>query len=792
VSSNSLTTRIVVLVLAVACAGQLVLGSIFVRGMQQRSLAAGQGQLDMAERVVVARVAQSRADALVQATLLARDPVMARAHAQNLGDALIGQLQAALRRAGPARALLVRANGMVVADVAGSAASAPIRIDYWRGTTLAQVFNAGRSSGFVAAGGSMVMWTAVPAQFDPNLAIVIVQPIEAFVVAEFSRVSVGAQLGLIEVQAATAPVAADPHVRRVFLDGAEAGPVAVELRVPRLSMTELLRESLRLWLPAFLIVSLLSALAAYALCRVVLRPVGRVRQAIAAQAPDGLKPIDGRFGRDPLGQLVAVLNALIEQLRERDQSLRRAAFRDPLTSLPNHALLHERLTLALREARKTHRVLAMLLIDIERFEAISDSLGAQVADAVVAAAAARLKSMLRQADNLLDVSAGRASHTALARVAGNRFAIVLPGCNGEQALQVAQRVGEAFRSPIEHERQEIECTISIGAAAFPAHAEDAGGLVRAADIALRWARRSGERIKVFSPEQEREREFQTSMAIDLQKAMTNGSLSLRYQPKITLGAGRIAMAEALARWQHPERGSVDPREFVPFAERMGLIGRLSRWAIEQGLGQLVAWRSVGVPVQLAINVSRYDVSSPQFAAYVIERLRHHGLPSEALTIEISERALTQRSNEALACLRQLDEAGIKLGIDDFGAGYAALASLRELPVQHVKIDKRFVSQMARDRSAYVIVAAAIRLAHSLRWEAVAEGVEDAETMRLLRELGCDHAQGYYLGKPLQADDYLAWLRHQSRRFEHDGALAGPAESAEEGAKGAAAVPNVSR
>ncbi|MFT4101871.1 MAG: EAL domain-containing protein [Burkholderiaceae bacterium] len=778
---NSLTTRIVLLVLAIACAGQLILGLIFVRGMQQRASAAGQGQLDLAERVVIARVAQSRADAQGQADQLARDPVIARAYAQNLGDALVAQIQAALRRAGPSRALLARANGVVVADVPGPAAIAPVRSDYWRGATLAQAFAAGRASGFVAAGGSTVMWTAVPAQFDPNLAIVIVQPIEVFIVAEFARVSVGAQLGLIDAGAAASPASAEPHVRRVFLDGSPAGPIAVELRVPTMSMVALLRESLRLWLPAFVIVDLLSVLAAFALCRLTLRPVAALREAIVAQTPDKLRPLEGPFAKGPLGELVAALNALIGQVRERDQSLLRTAFRDPLTSLPNRALLHERLTLALREARKTHRVLALLLIDIERFDAISDSLGAQVADAVVAAVAARLKSTLRPADKLMDVSAGRESHPALARVAGNRFAIVLPGCNGEQALQVAQRIGDVLRSPIEHEHQEIECSISIGASAFPVHAQDAAGLVRAADIALRWARRSGERIKTFSPEQEREREFHTSMAIDLQKAMANGSLSLRYQPKIALGAGRSAMVEALARWQHPERGVVDPREFVPFAERMGLIGHLSRWAVEQGLTQLVAWRSAEVPVQLSINVSRYDVSSPQFASFVIERLQHHGLPPGALTIEINERALTRHSKEALACLQRLDQAGIKLGIDDFGAGYAALASLRELPVQHVKIDKRFVTQMARDRSAYVIVAAAIRLAHSLQWEAVAEGVEDAETMRMLRELDCDYAQGFYLGKPLQADDYLAWLRHQSRRFAYEAPQVAPQ-----------AVPGVSR
>jgi predicted signal transduction protein with EAL and GGDEF domain len=353
----------------------------------------------------------------------------------------------------------------------------------------------------------------------------------------------------------------------------------------------------------------------------------------------------------------------------------------------------------------------------------------------------------------------------LARLAGDDFAVLLPGCTAAQAERVAARLIDAARRPFVHEGQTVLLSATIGAAEFPEHALDADGLLQAADNALYEAKSQHRTVLCFDVEHERKREQRASLLGDLRRALDHDELSLVFQPKVSLAGSPRQMVEALLRWVHPERGPQSPADFVPFAEMTGFITSITRWALDHALAQSATWLRSGLDVQVGVNVSARDLAGEDFTTYVVDRLRHHGLKPDMLTIEVNEAALVKEPLAARRCLEVLDRLGVKLAIDDFGTGFSSLQYLRELPVDAVKIDRSFVSEILSDPGARIVVKSTIDLAHSLSMRAIAEGVETPEILQMLRELGCDYAQGYYFGRPLSASDYAAWVEHQARRFE---------------------------
>jgi EAL domain-containing protein (putative c-di-GMP-specific phosphodiesterase class I) len=353
----------------------------------------------------------------------------------------------------------------------------------------------------------------------------------------------------------------------------------------------------------------------------------------------------------------------------------------------------------------------------------------------------------------------------VARLGADDFVIVMPDCTEAQAQRVAARVGDALGQPFAIDGQPTRINVHLGIASFPDHGQEPAVLLQAAETALLVGREGKRRISVFDVQLDSERERRMGLLTELRRALDGNELRLVYQPKVALTPDPQLRVEALVRWEHPERGLQNPADFIGFAERTGFIRELTGWVVDHSLRQIVKWRTQGMDVQVGVNLSAVDVRSADLATTIIERLRHYQLPAACLTVEISQAALELEDELILDCLRVLDRFGVKLALDDFTGGVQALALLDRLPVRTVKIERAMLSDLPKDQARQVLVKASIQLAHHKGLQVMAEGVEDAATLALLRTYGCDFAQGYYFGKPLASDALHAWVDHQMRRFQ---------------------------
>lgn len=761
VSGLSLKNRVIALVAGMALLAQSLLIVAFIQGTGQSGDGDQRATLDVAERLALTRVSQMREQGILSAMLTNRDPILTRAISVRHGDAIASTLQSHGKKAGAAKVLLLNNDGDVVADVA---VGEPSRSPAIAATALRPVFAIGRGSGFVGKGDQTMLWTA---SADGGHAFVFLFPVVRRLQQDL------AVLPLVDVRLETVSANSEagvtgvivPNSRRLYLTEGIGETIALELNARQPSTNGALMQSLLAWVPAMIV----GLIAAVALAAVVmsrwLRPLSNMRGAVQGILKNDYTPLGDAGGNDEIGLLASSFNVVLEGVRQRERKILQTAYRDPLTALPNQTLYQERLSEAVKQARKAGRALTVLQIDINQFKAVNESLGHAAGDAMLREVAERIRGILRNADSLIqgENKIAGASPT-VARLGGDDFAILLPGCTSQQGARVAARLVEVIRKPFLQDGQSVLLAASVGVAGFPEHAQDAPGLSQAADTALHEAKTRQASIVSYDPEHERSREIQLSLLGDLRRALELDQLHLVFQPKVSLDGMPRLMVEALLRWEHPERGPQSPANFVPFAEKTGFITTLTRWVLDRALAQSAAWRQQGMEVQVAVNVSARDVTSEDFTTYIIERLRHHDLSAEMLTIEITETAMVQEPLSARKCLQILDRFGVKLAIDDFGTGFSSLSYLRELPVDAVKIDRSFVSMLNRDAGSRVIVKSTIDLAHSLSMRAIAEGVEDAETLQSLRTLGCDLAQGYYFGKPLTAEAYADWVEHQSRRF----------------------------
>src|SRR3954454_15643905 len=410
-----------------------------------------------------------------------------------------------------------------------------------------------------------------------------------------------------------------------------------------------------------------------------------------------------------LALLYAVLFRIVARASRR---LRHLALHDGLTGLPNRTLFHERVERAIKGMR-ANRMVAVLLIDLDRFKEVNDTLGHDHGDELLEVVAERLGGALRQGDTL-------------ARLGGDEFAVVLADLpHRGAAAELAARLHDALRRPFGLRGIAVELDASIGLALCPEHGRDVTTLLQRADVAMYDAKRSQGRIKTYATERDPYSPARLSLLGELRRAIEQDELVLHYQPKISLEAGRVTGVEALVRWEHPEHGLLQPDQFVPLAERTGTIAHLTRWVLDTALRQCAEWREEHPELTVAINVAAANVLDVGLPAMVEERLLAHGLPGGALECEVSEHTVMtdpQRASEVLAGLRAL---GVRLSLDDFGTGQASLAYLKELPLDEVKIDRSFVTGMADDDGDAVIVRSTIDLARNLGLEVVAEGVETA-------------------------------------------------------------------
>ncbi|MFH8880925.1 putative bifunctional diguanylate cyclase/phosphodiesterase [Streptomyces californicus] len=424
--------------------------------------------------------------------------------------------------------------------------------------------------------------------------------------------------------------------------------------------------------------------------------------------------------------------------------------RDPLTGLPNRQWLLERTWSALEDAESIGTRSALVLIDLDRFRAVNDTLGHLAGDRLLLQIAERLRLALPRG-------------AEAARLGGDEFAVLLPHTDSTtSAQQVARHLVAELSSPLDLDGLTLVLEASAGVAVYPDHSLDAEGLLRRADVAMYQAKRDRTGVEVYESKRDSNTPDRLGLLGDLRRALDAGEVELHYQPKVRFD-GQVAGLEALVRWVHPERGRVPPDEFIAIAESSGLMPHLTEYVLETALAQVARWRAQGLCVPVAVNVSPRDVHTPGFAGSVAARLARHGVPAGALQLEITEHVLLEDPQRAADTLAGLTAHGVKMSLDDFGTGYSSLVHLRRLPVSELKIDRSFVARLAVDHEDAEIVRCTIDLAHSLGLVVVAEGVEDDETWERLRDLRCDAVQGWLVAAAMPPLETTAWLR---ARGEH--------------------------
>jgi diguanylate cyclase (GGDEF)-like protein/PAS domain S-box-containing protein len=434
-----------------------------------------------------------------------------------------------------------------------------------------------------------------------------------------------------------------------------------------------------------------------------------------------------------------------EEGRARAESeLRHLALHDGLTGLPNRTLFHDRLTQAFARSRRSGTPFSVLLMDLDRFKEVNDTLGHQTGDALLRELGGRLQSCVRPQDTI-------------ARLGGDEFAFLLDDVRAAEALEVVDRIQAALAEPFELQRLLLDVEASVGIVLFPEHGDSVDVLLQRADVAMYAAKRGGSSFAFYDAGADDHSPARLTMIGDLRRAIEERELVLHYQPQIALDTGAVVGVEALLRWRHPLRGLLPPDEFVPIAEHSGLMHQLTRYVIDEALRQQARWSRAGLELRVAVNASMRNCVDAAFPADVAGLLERHGVPATALELEITEHAVITDGFRAKSVLDALSRTGVGIAIDDFGTGYSSLAFLRRLPLEAVKIDRSFVAAMTTDRDDEVIVASTIDLARNLGLRVIAEGVETAEVLEALRALGCDMAQGYHLSRPLPADELADWL-----------------------------------
>jgi diguanylate cyclase len=421
------------------------------------------------------------------------------------------------------------------------------------------------------------------------------------------------------------------------------------------------------------------------------------------------------------------------------------ALHDALTGLPNRALLRDRTDQAIHQADRELIPAALLLLDLDRFKEVNDTLGHHYGDQLLVQVGQRLRAALREVDTV-------------SRLGGDEFAVLLPRIEtAEGAVAVASKLQAAFDEPFMLDDLALDVEASIGVALYPEHGSDPDELLQHADIAMYVAKDTHAGFMAFDPTLDQHSPRRLALLGELRRAIEQQQLVLHYQPKVDAHTGELLGVEALVRWQHPEQGLIPPGDFIPLAERTGLIGPLTDYVLDAALHQCHRWRQAGHELAIAVNVSARSLLDLAFPDQVAGLLARWELPARLLVVEITESTIMADPTHALEILGRLNTMGVQIAIDDFGTGYSSMAHLKTLPVQELKIDRSFVSQMTSNSRDAVIVRSTVDLGRNLGLRVVAEGVEDGVTLRELDALGCDAIQGYYISRPVPADDLIHWL-----------------------------------
>ncbi|CAB1369153.1 EAL domain-containing protein [Denitratisoma oestradiolicum] len=454
-----------------------------------------------------------------------------------------------------------------------------------------------------------------------------------------------------------------------------------------------------------------------------------------------VREADGR-----LSKYVAMFSD-ISAMKESQRKLEYIASHDDLTALSNRTVFQNRLRQAIAQARRESHLLAVLFIDLDNFKTINDTLGHDVGDLLLKGVAQRLLTCIRDADTV-------------ARLGGDEFAALLCNIDFLEVSAVCQRIVDALSKVFQVMEHDLFITSSIGISLFPNDGNDEGTLLKNADSAMYRAKEQGKNhFQYFAADIRLEIQQRLALETGLRRALQQSLFVLHYQPQVRLADSNLVGAEALIRWTDPELGFISPAEFIPVAEKSGLIGGIGLFVVNRAIEDILAWRSVGLtPPPVALNISPSQLRDDRFAAWLFDRLATAGLPTSSIVIELTEGALMEHGEEGLKMLNDLASRGIKISIDDFGTGYSSLSYLKRMPVAELKIDRSFVDGIANEPDARAIAHAILSLAHTLGLSAVAEGVETEQQLTVLQMLGCDTAQGFFFHRPMDEAHFRLLLQ----------------------------------
>jgi diguanylate cyclase (GGDEF)-like protein len=452
---------------------------------------------------------------------------------------------------------------------------------------------------------------------------------------------------------------------------------------------------------------------------------------------------------DEFGELASSFNAMRTAIADREKRISHQALHDPLTDLPNRAMVMQRLTGAIEHARSADANVAVVSIMLSRMNEISSTLGHSASDEVIALAAKHLRVNLDPGE-------------ILGHIGTNEFVLVLPDSDIDDAIDYADRIESILGAGVTLHRVNITLQTEIGISGFPIHGDIAADILRYASIARSEAHLRKERVMIYEAGREDHYVRQLRIVNDLRAAIQRNEIHLHFQPKISLPDGAICGVESLVRWDHGELGWLSPDDFIPAAEQSGTIVHLTRFVLAATVKQCREWHDSGHALRVSVNLSSRDLQDEYLPYYILQLLKEHDVPPNWLTLEITENSVMQDIHHAIAVLECLRDIGVDISMDDFGTGHSSLAQIKNMPLHEIKIDKSFVMNLMTDDQNRAIVQTTIELAHNMKLKVVAEGVEDEDTLRQLCDMGCEEAQGFFLSKPVPAAELIDWLENREK------------------------------
>ncbi len=729
-------------------------------------------ELAVGEKVFASELKQNANQLAQAATVLASDFAFREAIATGDGATVESALENHGERVKAAVVLFVDLQGMAVNDTLR--VGAPARPFEFQ-ELIAQARNGGQATAIETLDDRVLQLVAVPVQAPLTIGWVVMGfSIDQALAADLRNLT-GLQVsfaterqGHWNIQASTLAGEASqqlaarlPSFRQALMTRVLSMPQQHQLRVVPLGQNgaehfvAVLQRPIDDAMGSFRMLS--TKLAALGLFSLALSITGSVLIAVGITRPiDALLLAVKRIRRgeysepiaiergDEIGILAQGLDHMRAGIAEREQRILKLAYEDSLTQLPNRSHFGERLQREIMQAAEQHRTLAIFVMDLDRFKFVNDTLGHSVGDHVLREVAQRLRGVLRTED-------------CVARLGGDEFAILVPAGDEPGATELARNVLRTLEQPIDFVGQPLDVGASIGIALYPAHAADAQTLLRNADIAMYVAKRNRSGYMLYDPHYDTSQQQHLSLLSELRRAVEQDELRLYYQPKVNLSSSGVHAAEALIRWVHPVRGLVSPGLFVPFAEHTGYIKVLTRWVLSEAIRQCGQWLRQGMQIEISVNLSARDLMVRDLPEFIGALLTQHGVPAALICLEITESGFMEDPAHAQRVLGRLAAIGLRLSIDDYGTGYSSLSYIMKLPVNELKIDRAFVSNMSEDADMMTIVRSTIELGHNLGLKVVAEGIEDPKGYALLRSLGCDVAQGYYISPPMPAEALPEWI-----------------------------------